>query len=246
MRAARCSRRSELILIDDDAYVRIAECNRSSIAGATAAAIPIWFVTAATYKDVRGRLIAAARAFADAAGFEPKPGHYLALPGEGGLSGILFGLENGGRREGSVSARPACRSNCPPASIVSPTIRTTPGLRHWPSRSALIALRATTSPKPQDQARSAAKPRPRRSRARSRSGHAGARPRQHAGERHGPGRSRRGGARACRQARRQRQSDDRRRSAAGEFSAHSCRRPCRRASAAADRSELGRGRTIRA
>ena len=63
--------------------------------GASAAAIPIWFVTATTYKDVRERLNAAARAFADAAGFEPKPGQYLALPGEGGLSGILFGLENG-------------------------------------------------------------------------------------------------------------------------------------------------------
>jgi leucyl aminopeptidase len=61
---------------------------------ASAAAIPIWFVTATTYKDVRERLSAAARAFADAAGFEPKPGQYLALPGEGGLSGILFGLEN--------------------------------------------------------------------------------------------------------------------------------------------------------
>jgi leucyl aminopeptidase len=64
-------------------------------AGGSAAAIPIWFVTAATYKDVRQRLPAAARAFADAAGFEPKPGQCLALPGEGGLSGILFGLENG-------------------------------------------------------------------------------------------------------------------------------------------------------
>jgi leucyl aminopeptidase len=63
-------------------------------AGASAAAIPIWFVTATTYKDVRERLGAAARVFADAAGFEPKPGQYLALPGEGGLGGILFGLEN--------------------------------------------------------------------------------------------------------------------------------------------------------
>jgi leucyl aminopeptidase len=57
-----------------------------------AAATPIWFVTAATYKDVRGRLSAGARAFADAAGFEPRAGQYLALPGEDGLSGILFGL----------------------------------------------------------------------------------------------------------------------------------------------------------
>src|SRR5580658_9089189 len=58
------------------------------------AAIPIWFVTAANYKEVRERLAAGARAFADAAGFEPKPGRHLALPGEVGLSGILFGLEN--------------------------------------------------------------------------------------------------------------------------------------------------------
>jgi leucyl aminopeptidase len=58
-----------------------------------AAAIPIWFVTAANYPDVRERLSAGMRAFADAAGFEPKSGHYLALPGEGGLGGILFGIE---------------------------------------------------------------------------------------------------------------------------------------------------------
>jgi leucyl aminopeptidase len=58
-----------------------------------AAAIPIWFVTAANYPEVRERLSAGGRAFADAAGFEPKPGQYLALPGEGGLGGILFGIE---------------------------------------------------------------------------------------------------------------------------------------------------------
>jgi leucyl aminopeptidase len=59
----------------------------------TAAAIPIWFVTAASYAEVRERLNTDARVFADAAGFEPKPGQYLALPGKGGLGGILFGLE---------------------------------------------------------------------------------------------------------------------------------------------------------
>ncbi len=75
--------------------------------GSTAAAIPIWFVTATSYNDVRGRLSAAARAFADAAGFEPRPGHYLALPGEDGLGGILFGLEKADETEGPVSARPA-------------------------------------------------------------------------------------------------------------------------------------------
>jgi leucyl aminopeptidase len=59
----------------------------------TAAAIPIWFVNAANYADVRDRLDAPARAFADAAGFEPKSGRHLALPGSGGLGGFLFGLE---------------------------------------------------------------------------------------------------------------------------------------------------------
>jgi leucyl aminopeptidase len=61
--------------------------------GHTAATIPIWFVTAANYAEVRERLAAGARAYADAAGFEPKPGHALVLPGTTGLDGILFGLE---------------------------------------------------------------------------------------------------------------------------------------------------------
>jgi leucyl aminopeptidase len=60
-------------------------------------AIPIWFVTAANYKDVRKMIGAEASAFADAAGFEPKSGRYLPLPGksEDGarLGGVLFGLE---------------------------------------------------------------------------------------------------------------------------------------------------------
>jgi len=49
----------------------------------TADAIPIWFVTASNYKDVRKMIGAEARAFADAAGFEPKSGRYLPLPGKG-------------------------------------------------------------------------------------------------------------------------------------------------------------------
>jgi len=59
----------------------------------TAAAIPIWFVTAATYADVRARIGADACAFADAAGFEPKAGRHLLLPGKDRLGGVLFGLE---------------------------------------------------------------------------------------------------------------------------------------------------------
>jgi leucyl aminopeptidase len=66
------------------------------IASGTAAALPIWFVTAANYPELRERLAATARAFADAAGFEPKPGKSLVLPGEGGISGVLFGIEGAG------------------------------------------------------------------------------------------------------------------------------------------------------
>src|SRR6202040_3735742 len=59
-----------------------------------AAPVRVGFATSGPQKHGRERLRPAARTFADAAGFEPKPGQYLALPGEGGLSGILFGLEN--------------------------------------------------------------------------------------------------------------------------------------------------------
>ena len=61
------------------------------------AAVPIWFVTAATYGEVRERLDPAARAYADAAGFDAKAGRCLLLPGAGapasGLSGVLFGVD---------------------------------------------------------------------------------------------------------------------------------------------------------
>jgi leucyl aminopeptidase len=66
------------------------------VARQTAAAIPIWFVTAATYADVRGSIGADACAFADAAGFEPKAGRHLLLPGKKGLGGVLFCLEGAG------------------------------------------------------------------------------------------------------------------------------------------------------
>jgi leucyl aminopeptidase len=59
----------------------------------TADAIPIWFVTAASFPELRERLGAETCVFADAAGFEPKAGRHLLLPGKLGLSGVLFGLE---------------------------------------------------------------------------------------------------------------------------------------------------------
>jgi leucyl aminopeptidase len=56
--------------------------------------IPIWFVTAESYPQVRNGLDAPARAFATSAQFEPKPGQTLLLPGkDGALAGVLFGLE---------------------------------------------------------------------------------------------------------------------------------------------------------
>jgi len=61
--------------------------------GGTATAIPIWFVNAANYAEVREQLGASARAFADAANYEPKSGRHLMLPGDKGLGGILFGIE---------------------------------------------------------------------------------------------------------------------------------------------------------
>jgi leucyl aminopeptidase len=58
-------------------------------------AIPITFVTAATWPDLKDKLDAPARAFAAAARFEPKAGRHLLLPAaDGSIAGVLFGLEN--------------------------------------------------------------------------------------------------------------------------------------------------------
>ena len=57
-------------------------------------AVPIWFVTADTYAQVRAELGTTAQRFADTAKFEPKAGQSLLLPGpDGSLSAVLFGLE---------------------------------------------------------------------------------------------------------------------------------------------------------
>ncbi len=49
---------------------------------------PIWFVTAASFRKVTGALAARDRAFVKDAGFEPRPGAHLVLPGGGALFGI--------------------------------------------------------------------------------------------------------------------------------------------------------------
>ena len=65
------------------------------LARGAAPAVPITFVTAATWAEQRAQLDPRARAFAEAAGFEPKASRHLLLPADdGGLAGVLFGLEN--------------------------------------------------------------------------------------------------------------------------------------------------------
>jgi leucyl aminopeptidase len=57
-------------------------------------AVPVTFVTPATWKTQQAALDGPARAFADATGFEPRAGRHLLLPGpDGALAGVLFGLE---------------------------------------------------------------------------------------------------------------------------------------------------------
>jgi leucyl aminopeptidase len=58
-------------------------------------AVPITFVTKATWSDIGAILPAQARQFAQANGFAAKPGEYLALPAvDGRIAQVLFGLED--------------------------------------------------------------------------------------------------------------------------------------------------------
>ena len=58
------------------------------------AAVAIRCVTPATWTDIRAGLDVPTRAFADAAGFEPRAGRHLLLPArDGSLAGVLFGLD---------------------------------------------------------------------------------------------------------------------------------------------------------
>jgi leucyl aminopeptidase len=58
-------------------------------------AVPIRFVTAETWPGPGGEIDARTRAFAEAAGFAPKPGRHLIVPGaDGRIAAVLFALEN--------------------------------------------------------------------------------------------------------------------------------------------------------
>src|SRR3954453_6625812 len=60
-----------------------------------AAAIPITFVTKATWREVGATLPPQARQFAEANGFAAKPGECLTLPAaDGAIAHVVFGLED--------------------------------------------------------------------------------------------------------------------------------------------------------
>lgn len=64
-----------------------------AFAPTAASAKPIWCADDRSWKAVREKLPAAARAFADASGFKPDAGSFLILPdANGGIAGCLFGL----------------------------------------------------------------------------------------------------------------------------------------------------------
>lgn len=72
-------------------------------------AIPIFFVTKASWPEIRAGLAAPAQAFAAAAGFEPLAGRYCAVPAaDGSIAAILFGLENN-----AAGANPMLPGNLP-------------------------------------------------------------------------------------------------------------------------------------
>jgi leucyl aminopeptidase len=62
--------------------------------GQIGSTVPVTFVNAASWRELRDELDSRTRAFADAAGFEPSPGRHLLLPSaEGALAGVLFAIE---------------------------------------------------------------------------------------------------------------------------------------------------------
>ena len=177
-------------------------------------------------RAARAQLDARSRAFAEAAGFEPKPGRHLLLPApDGALAGVLFALE---------SADDPLKDPFRPGALAGAAARGRLPLRQCaarraararsPSRSAPIASRATARPTtrtsgsncPEGVDGDDADPH-RRGRL------PGARPHQHAGQRHGAAGARRRRARAGHAARRERQRDRRRRSAQARISRSSTR-----------------------
>jgi leucyl aminopeptidase len=61
--------------------------------------IPIHLVTSGAWSALRERLTPAQVAFAEAAGFEPKAGRHVLLPGDKGIAGVLFAVDGDDSRE---------------------------------------------------------------------------------------------------------------------------------------------------
>src|SRR5215470_20434515 len=65
------------------------------LAPGSVATVPIWFVNASSWREVRAGFDRRACAFAEASGFEPTVGRHAFLPGpDGTLAGVLFGQED--------------------------------------------------------------------------------------------------------------------------------------------------------
>jgi leucyl aminopeptidase len=94
-------------------------------------AIPIWFVNAANFDEVRKKLGSSERAFISTAAFEAKAGRSLLLPdGNGKLAGVLFGIEGPDDPDHDRFSRDNWSVFCRREPTVSPTGRTTHGSRH--------------------------------------------------------------------------------------------------------------------
>ena len=141
----------------------------------------------------------AARAFADAAGFEPRAGRHLLLPApDGALAGVLFGLDaddNPARDPFAAgsAARPAAERHVT-GSPIRPAMTRARGAR---LRARQLPVRALPQARRQGgPARAAGRRRRRGPVAHRRRRLPRPRSHQHAGQRHGPGRARGGGARS--------------------------------------------------
>ena len=65
-----------------------------AFASPTSDATPVWLVSAGNWPQLKSTIGAAAAAFAERCGFEPKAGRMQCLPGEAGaLAGVLFGVD---------------------------------------------------------------------------------------------------------------------------------------------------------
>ena len=205
------------------------------------ATVPIRFVTGETWSEVRAGLDERTRAFVDAAGFEPKPGRHLALPGEDGLGGILFGLEP--RDERRNPFLPGLLPGLLPDG--SYRFANAPhDLRLGALAFALGAYRFARYRRADKHVRLEVPGGSRCCRpfARCRGRHPRARPDQHPGQRSRPGGTRRRRTCACGAPWRDFSFDHRRRPVERELSAHPCGRPRGGARAAAHRLHLGRCR----